>query len=165
MSERMIERNVRMAEIIFSPPGHTEPFHHPSRASVVQDRHGQDFVEPEIVEGEVDRGMSCFRCITLSPGLADKTPTHLHARGKMGMKGRSQKPGKADEGSKTRRLQSPPAEPMAFEMRVHTSDQRLRLRVIQTSRKVAHDLWIGIHRGKGVDVARTQSAKDQALGS
>ena len=83
----------------------------------------------------------------------------------MRVKGGDEETGEANKRGDTRRFHGPPTEALTLEMSVHACDQGLGFRSIEAGREIAHDLGIGVDRGKGVEIILKQSAKDQALGA
>ena len=76
-------RQTRVVEIVGGVVRHAQLFHHSPRPAVRRNREGNYLQKLQVVESEMENGLSAFRGKSLSPKLSAQTPTDLDARGEV----------------------------------------------------------------------------------
>ena len=94
----MAFRDAREVEILGVVAGHADLLHHPLRAEVRCRSIGEDLVEAELAEAEIEGGQGALGCIAPAPMCSGKPPADLDAKGEGRLQIADCKADEADEG-------------------------------------------------------------------
>ena len=90
--------NPGKVEILGVVADHADLVHHPLRTEVRHGGIGEDLVEAELAEAEIEGGQGALGCIAPAPMCSGKPPADLDARGEGRLQIADCKADEADEG-------------------------------------------------------------------
>src|SRR5215472_4467255 len=156
--------NPGKVEILGVVAGHAELLHHPLRAEVRRRGIGEDLVEAERAETEIEGGPGAFGRIAPTPMRPGQPPADLDARGERRLEIADREADEADEGCDLRKLDGPEAEAMIGDMLPDFASGLLAPRARPRAAIMLHDLRIGVERREGGKVLIAPGPEDEALG-
>ncbi len=153
-----------MVEVVCRAVGHAQLLHHPTGPKVVLCGHGDDLVELQSLEAEVDGGSARLGRIAVPPELVGQPPAHFHGRGEGSGEGNRHQSGEARELAGCSDFDSPEPPAVGLDVLVVSLGHGVALVGRRGCRKELHHPWVGIQGGEGGVVLRLPLTKNQTLG-
>jgi hypothetical protein len=153
---------VRVVKIVGWAMGHANSLHDAARPLIADGRKGNQLVEEELLESELQDRSGGFGCVAVSPMFVGQAPADLDARGEMGLKGRLAQPNKSDESRNADHFDRPEAIAVAVKFFPNAARHRIAFRWRQGLWKMLHHARVGVDRGKRRQVVVGPRAEAQS---
>ncbi len=145
---------------------HAQALHDGARAGVAQRRHRDDLFQAQGFEAGAQGHTACLAGQAQAPETPREPPAHFHARAERKLRVGNVEAGEAGELRRRRAFRQVvhgPESPAALvDLAAHAVYPGVALLTREHGRKVAHDLGIGRHGGKGFAVGVLPRAQSQA---
>ena len=160
-AQRMACRHLRMVEVM-GVALHAQALHHGLRTQVGQRGERDDGLPMQRAEAVLQRRPRAFAGQALAPERPGEPPADFHAGRERQRRGGSVQPDEAHELATGKVLCRPEAPAAFLDQCLDPVCHGIALFTAEQCRKVLHDLWVGIQRGKGLPVAGLPLAQYQA---
>lgn len=127
--KRMPIRQQRMVKIVRRLVGHSDPFHHATRARIFRYRERYDFRKPEYFEAERKHGSTSLRSVSVAPVLRAEAPSNLHTGGEVGFEARYQETDEPCECCGLTNFHGPKTEAILVEVGLYTRNKSVAFRL------------------------------------
>ena len=144
---------------------HAEPLHQPARALVAGGRVGDDLLQAECREAEIERCSGGLVRDPLAPVCARQAPARLDGRRERYVIRDRGEPDEAGQLAARLQLDRPQPVAVALEGGLQALDRKRGLRPRERLREVLHHLRVGVERRERIEILTPPAAQQQPLGA